>query len=273
MRLAINYSPPAAKLVQSGQIEVDLFKTPDWEWMISEAQIIKPVTVHFRFDAGNDSLEQVDWNYVDRLAKRSDTPYINLHLDARGSFYPGIPVDTNNKVEKELVYKTILSDVMKVVKRFGAERIIVENCFSQGEDGKTMRLCEEPELITRVVEETGCGFLLDIAHAIIAAKHIRLKPGEYMSRLPVKSLKEMHFTGINHFQQTGRWMDHLAIREKDWHWLDWVLKHIRGGEWSQPWLLVFEYGGVGEPFEWRSDPQVITWQVPELYERVKSMGE
>jgi hypothetical protein len=37
MYLAINYSAPAAKLVQTGKIDIDYFKTPDWEWMVAEA--------------------------------------------------------------------------------------------------------------------------------------------------------------------------------------------------------------------------------------------
>ena len=273
MKLAINYSIPAAELVQAGIIEIDLFKTPDWDWIINEAKAIKPVTIHYRFDAGNSSLEQVDWNKVDEFSKKTGTPYTNLHLDARGSYYPGIPVDTKNKAEVESVFKTIRSDIMKVVDKFGAERTIVENCFSLGEGGNTMRLCNQPELITRLVEETGCGFLLDISHAMIAAKTIGLKPDVYLSRLPVHKLKEMHFTGIHHFRETGLWMDHLAIRKQDWHWLDWVLDRLRGGEWSPPWLLVFEYGGIGQQFEWRTKPGVIKQQVPMLYERVKAVTD
>jgi hypothetical protein len=61
-------------------------------------------------------------------------------------------------------------------------------------------------------------------------------------------------------------MDHVWITGEDWFWLEWVLKHIRSVEWSHPRLQAFEYGGVGEPFEWRSDPQVRLEQVPRLAE-------
>ena len=52
--------------------------------------------------------------------------------------------------------------------------------------------------------------------------------------------------------------------------LDWVLERIKSGQWASPWLLAFEYGGVGEKFAYRSNPQVIEEQVPQLYERVKA---
>jgi hypothetical protein len=90
-----------------------------------------------------------------------------------------------------------------------------------------------------------------------------MNPDEDISRLPMQQLKELHFTGIRHNRINGRWMEYLSIQKKDWHWLDWVLNRIHSVEWNTPWLLVFEYGGAVEPFEWRSYPEVIIEQVPE----------
>ena len=83
MYLAINYSPQAAHLLQSGQIEIDYFKTPDWDWMVSEAQDLRPVAVHFTLEAGNNGLGEVDWTKVQHLVQITNTPYINIHVDAR----------------------------------------------------------------------------------------------------------------------------------------------------------------------------------------------
>ena len=147
--------------------------------------------------------------------------------------------------------------------------MIIENSPYRAEEGNTLRLCVLPEMITRVVNETGCGLLLDISHAIISAKSLGIDPDEYISQLPLGKLKEMHFAGIQQNQTTGQWIDHVSIQESDWQWLDWVLDRIHSGECSAPWLLAFEYGGVGEPFEWRSNPEVILEQVPKLYEHIK----
>jgi hypothetical protein len=78
----------------------------------------------------------------------------------------------------------------------------------------------------------------------------------------------MHFAGIHHLD--GQMIDHLSILEEDWHRLDWVLDRIRSGEWSQPWMLALEYGGVGTVFDWRSDPMVIADQVPRLLEKLRA---
>ncbi len=264
MHLAINYSSAAAKLVQDGKINIDYFKTPDWDWMVEEAKLLRPVAVHFTLEAGNNSLGEVDWEKVRMLSQFTQTPYINLHLDARHSHYPEIPVNTTNITDVERVLDTILADVMIVVERFEPERVIIENSPYREEEGNTMRLCVLPDIITRVVSETGCGLLLDISHAIITARHLGVEPDKYISELPLHQLKEMHFAGVHQNHITGRLMDHLSIQESDWHWLDWVLTRIHSGEWETPWLLAFEYGGVGGPFEWRSNPEVILQQVPEL---------
>jgi uncharacterized protein len=271
MKLAINYSRPAASLVQSAQITVDYFKTPDWEWMIDEAREIRPAAVHFTLEAGNNNLGQVDWDRITRICESTGTPYINLHLDARGCYYPGLPVETTDQANARQVVKIIQADIEQVVEKFGPKHIILENSPYRAEEGNTMRCCVEPDLVRQMVEETGCGLLLDISHALITSRTLAMEPREYLKRLPVNRIKELHFAGIHRNPMTGQWMDHLSIQEEDWTWLDWVLERIRGGEWSAPWMLAFEYGGIGEPFEWRSDPQVIAEQVPQLFERVNNL--
>ncbi len=66
----------------------------------------------------------------------------------------------------------------------------------------------------------------------------------------------------------GELEDHLGIQQPDWEVLTGVLENIHTGCWGDPWMLAFEYGGVGDLFAWRSDPDVIARQVPRLYAQV-----
>lgn len=273
MHLAINYSPAAARLVRSGIIDIDYFKVPDWDWMIAEAQQLRPVAVHFTLDAGNDGLGHVDWDKIRALAQLTGTRYINLHLDARQDSYPDLPLDTTNATDIKRVFDTIYADVMAVAQRFGSERVIIENSPYQAMDGQTLLLCAQPDLIAQVISETGCGLLLDISHAIITALHLGMDPEDYISQLPMQALKELHFAGIHPDLVNGGLMDHLSIQTEDWHRLDWTINCIQTGGWNTPWMLAFEYGGVGEPFEWRTDPEVIAAQVPELYKHIRALSE
>jgi hypothetical protein len=117
MHLAINYSHPAAKLVQTGKINIDFFKAPDWTWLVSEAQTIRPVAVHFTLEAGNASLGHVDWKAVENLAQVTATPYINLHLDSKREHFPYLSVDTTDPADVKQVFDVLLSDVTSVVER------------------------------------------------------------------------------------------------------------------------------------------------------------
>jgi hypothetical protein len=105
--------------------------------------------------------------------------------------------------------------------------------------------------------------LLDVSHARIAAHYIGMNAKEYIEALPVRRLREMHFTGIHNWN--GYRMDHLPILEDDWPWLDWVLENVNNGAGGKSELLAFEYGGIGEFFERFSDSEVMAVQVPRLY--------
>lgn len=135
MLLAINYSYPAAKLVKTGKIQIDRFKTPDWNWLIEDASKLRPVGVHFTLEAGNGTLDKVDWDAVETLAEKTSTPFINLHLDARREHYPGLPMDVHDLAEVDRIQKIMLQDVYKAVQQLGAERVIIENSPYRGEAG------------------------------------------------------------------------------------------------------------------------------------------
>lgn len=54
----------------------------------------------------------------------------------------------------------------------------------------------DPSVLSEIVRETGCGFLLDIAHAQMTSMCLRLDVKNYISQLPLNHLKELHITGI-----------------------------------------------------------------------------
>jgi uncharacterized protein (UPF0276 family) len=266
MKLAINYSQQASQLLAEGHIDIDLFKCPDWQGMISQALIQRPVAVHFTLTAGNGTLKSTDWEVVSQLLEKTGTPYVNLHLESSVQDFPGIPPDTIDPIHYQQIRNNLLEDVSLAVTLFGSDRVIIENVPYRGVEGNVLRPSVEPELINSIHGETGCGLLLDISHARIAARTLGVNEQTYMAQLPVVALKELHFTGLH--QRKRHLQDHLEILESDWPVLDWVLERIHLGEWARPWMLAFEYGGVGEKYAWRCDPLVIEKQVPLLYERV-----
>ncbi len=92
----------------------------------------------------------------------------------------------------------------------------------------------QPDRITEVVSETGCGLVLDTGHARVSAARLGLDAHDYLARLPLNQLVEVHVSGPR--VRDGRLVDaHEPLEEIDYALLDWVLKQAR------PQLVALEY--------------------------------
>jgi uncharacterized protein (UPF0276 family) len=271
---ALNYSVEAADLLRQGQIAPDRFKCPDWPDMIAEAQQFAPVYVHFALRAGAGTLAATDWARVAALLEQCDTPYVNVHLAPMQPDMPHIPLDTTDPAHAAAIRERLLHDVGAVVEQFGAERVSVENVPYFGHIPDTypiLRPAAEPALIRQVLEETGCGLLLDLSHARIAARYLGYDEQEYVAALPTERLRELHITGLRKID--ALWHDHMPMVGDDWPAFAWALERIAAGAWARPWVVSFEYGGVGGPFVGRSEAAVIAEQVPRLMQMMHAAAE
>jgi uncharacterized protein len=292
MNFAVNYSQPAAALLRDARISLDRFKCPAWPDLVVAAQLAHPVYVHFPLKIGlgiGDALDTEtngppDWGKIEALLRQTDTQYVNLHFIPRPGDYPAMPADTTESAHVDLLVENTLRDIAAVRARFGAERVIIEN---EGNALYGLRPVCLPRVIRRVVEESGCGFLLDLSHARLVASYLDMDEQTYISALPVGRLRELHITGIQYFDEfwvnllrkdgaaesdipnfAGRRMDHLPMTVSDWEMVEWALAQIRAGAWTQPWMVAYEYGGIGKPWESVTLKECLEQQVPRLYHMV-----
>ncbi len=257
MEFAINYSTQAGVLACAGRLKLDRFKLPDWPDLILEAQQRLPVAVHFGLDAGRARLSEKKMKRALEIADQTGTPYVNLHLGCKRGDFPENSLNSTNSQLRRAVYERIRSDIILALQVVPAERLILENVPFRP-NGNVLRAWVDPSLIRGLVEETGCGFLLDIPHARISAHYLGVDERLYMLSLPVERVRELHFTGVQTFGELL--LDHLPALDGDWRALEWVLARIKDGTISAPWMLALEYGGVGEKFNWRSSAQDIESQ-------------
>ncbi len=256
IQLAVNYSLEAEALEQAGLVRFDLCKLPDWPDLVAEMAPRRDSYIHFTLAAGLNAPFEPDWALIERLLKMTGTVYVNLHLVAPPDLNPLDPD------EVEAVLCKACDDVNRVVERYGSQSVILENVPVVGSRNHHLLPVVMPAAICRVISETGCGLLLDLAHARLAARALGLDEREYIQALPVQRIRELHITGIGLHE--GDWVDHMEMQPEDWDLLDWALDRIRLGEWAQPGIAAFEYGGVGAPFQWRSSRKVLAEQVPLL---------
>jgi sugar phosphate isomerase/epimerase len=270
VEFSVNYSIEAIELLSRGEIRVDRIKCADWPEMISEAKKAGEVYVHFPFDVGAINGRVADVARAQSMIEDTDTPYVNFHVVSYARDYPELLRDSTDAAATRTFTDRLLKDINCAIANFGRSRVIVENIPWFGATGEFHRFSVDPDLISRAVKETGVGFLLDISHARIAAHYLNVDARQYIERLPLDHLRELHVTGIR--MHNGRLADHLDLQDEDWTFFDWAIDRIKTGDWSTPWTVAFEYGGIGDPFKWRSSIDVLRDQVPRLYEKVKRIA-
>ena len=266
MKFAVNYTPQAAELLKTGAISFDLFKCPDWPDVVDIALQHHPVYVHFPLMTRPVSLQTVDWAQVERLLKQTGTHFVNMHVAPHAGDFPGMSQDTHDPHWRAKIMELVIRSIQTVVQRFGKEKIILENVpWDPDPKYAIPRPVIEPPFIQEVIAETGCGLLLDLAHARIAALHLGIDPIAYADSLPCPQLRELHITGTQYSDERQCWIDHFAMTDDDWLLAAYAMDHIRAGRWPQPEIIALEYGGVGPLFDWRSDSEVLRRDVSRLH--------
>jgi uncharacterized protein len=270
MKFAINYSPQAEQLLHDGTIQVDVFKCPSWDDLVPRIHQSHPAYVHFGFMAGRNQLDDVDLDWVEQWLNTTDTRVINSHLVVcEDDFAKGESITVDAVIER------VVRDIEVFGKRFGNKRVIVENIPypDPGWNDGLLKEAVDPAVISQIVEQTGCGLLLDIAHAIRACEGL----GEtdikgYLNAMPTHALRELHVVGIlPDIDANGVRQDHYELLESDWDMVEWSIAQIRDGKWNEPDVMAFEYGGVGPMFESRSKLSVIAEQGSRLYQLAQSV--
>ncbi|MGC9523032.1 MAG: DUF692 family multinuclear iron-containing protein [Anaerolineae bacterium] len=295
MEFAVNYSSAAAELMARGAITTDRFKCPAWPDLIdrlTSAMPQIPIHVHFPLLVGTGLGHPIDtetgsvpdWARIEDLMARTGTRWVSAHLGPRPEDHPGL-AERPWKDQVRTVTDALIHDLEPLVARFGAERVVGENIFEFF--GMHLRAAVMPEVLTTVIETVGCGLLLDLSHARLAARDLGVDAREYIDALPVNYLRELHVTGIQRFDATwvermkatgvgatkiarlaGQWIDHLPMTEEDWSFFAWAIERIREGAWRTPDIVAFEYGGIGPEFEALTLPKELATQVPRLYAMV-----
>ena len=263
-KVAINFSPEAAELKAAGALELDLFKVPDWDDLIAQAQQLAPVYVHFPHQIGA-AREKPELERSAALMSATGTGSFNVHVAPSSERFSSLAVgDASDDAVAAVVY-ALVADLQPAVEAFGAQAVIAENLIYRGEEHHLLRAGVEPAALHELVERSGCGFLLDVSHARISAATLGVDPWAYLDALPVHALQELHFSGVDVLD--GALRDHLPLQEPDWSFVDGVVGRIKAGAWPAPATVALEYGGVGPVFGWRSDGFVIAEQLPRLYEK------
>lgn len=257
MRFAVNYSVPMEKLLREGAVDCDQLKCPEWENIVSAARPLRPVHVHFEIVAGNGGFDHLDFDLIRTMLASTQTPHLNCHLMGRPDLDPSSPSDRRKLVESWVSEMQYLKEQVPGVKLVAENLPYIPESYGNA-------IGSSPEIIKQAIVEADAGLLFDLSHARISCHYLGMNLEDYVARLPMDRLSELHITGLRYY--CGYLNDHFEMHPEDWEAAEWARAQIRAGAWREPEIAAFEYGGVGEVFGWRTQEWVLRQQVPRLAE-------
>ena len=135
---------------------------------------------------------------------------------------------------------SLLCHQVERASRFLNLPVILENVPPPPDPDGLCNYDNYPELLGQVIERTGCGLLLDLGHARIAANQTHLPVYDYLDRLPLEKTRQIHISGPR--LRNGALYDaHQPLVDEDYRLLEWALAH------TDPEVVTLEYYQEKEP--------------------------
>jgi len=143
------------------------------------------------------------------FVKSTDQKWLSFHFDHKSSYM-------SNDFDK-----TIENNISKIRKYCGDNiQILIENVPPTGTN---QDWCMDPEVISEYCRKYDFGFLLDIAHLIVASKFRGEKVEEYLSKLPLGKVKEIHVSGCLKLPDGSYLDNHTECNSRVYKLLEYVL--------------------------------------------------
>lgn len=225
--LAVTDFPVAIDLVARGSLQVDYLETGGHYVERTVGQLPEqPLLLHngvYEWSLGDPrAIERPDAVPLTlRRLERTRAPWLSVHL---GFSAAEVAFDEWMRAASPAMRRDeLLANICRNARAL-AEAIpvplILENLdYCPG--GAYEHICEA-EFIAEVVAETGVGLLLDLAHAQVSAVRLGVPIGDYLARLPLDRVRQIHVSGPR--EVCGVLADaHETLRERDYALLREVL--------------------------------------------------
>jgi uncharacterized protein (UPF0276 family) len=198
----------------------------------------QPMLLHnsvFNWSLGHpDALAQQDvLLHTQRRLQATRAPWLSVHLgfSAADISFDGWTRAHSAPFDRDILMTTICQNLACLMHALPVP-VLVEN-LDYNPGGAYEHICE-PGFITAVVERTGAGLLLDLAHARVSAARMRMPIERYLAALPLDQVVQLHISSPR--WRDGRLADaHEHLLEDDYRLLQTVL------DTTQPRAITLEY--------------------------------
>lgn len=244
MRIGCNWSKALKYLLENGDVKIDYIKSGAYGTFDEEFNTMRsfrPILIHglgYLEHAGMKDIGIVDFNFANSTIKKCGSPHYGLHLAIENS-------EMDPGMTDEDIYER-MSRQIRIFKKHLSVPLLLENIPDSPYD----RVVYDhypyimPEQINRAVLDNDVSFLLDLTHAKITALFHGWDIHEYIRRLPLERVAEIHVNGPGYDKDGFPADTHQAMGDEDYELLDWVLNF------TNPAIVTLEYVGVeGEDYD------------------------
>ena len=230
--LAANGYAELYELLDRGEVPIEFIKcplSPDSQVDVDRALSYRPVVLHCWGPPGYSATQPVipEPELLRDLAQKTGTPFVSVHLE----YEP----ERDGSMDADALLARIREQV-DLLRELAQKQILLENVPFYPWQNKP-RWGTDPELITAAVEASEAAFLLDLAHARVAAWHRGDDIRDYLAALPLHKAREVHISGPR-MAEEGLRDRHMALTEEDYDLLDWVMTKAPMVE-----IVTVEYAG------------------------------
>jgi uncharacterized protein (UPF0276 family) len=234
IQLGVAVSKSSVALAKAGQLDVDYIQYYAQLGVENMHSVLpyKPVMLHdlpepFWLNYENPFQENV-MKISRELVDLAKSPWLSTGIGASAEPQahrdgPYREADPEDLQSRETVIANITRHGRRLKDWLGDTPLLLEN-YNYHPTNAYEYICE-PELFSFLLDEIGCGMLLDLAHARISANNMGWKdPESYLSALPLNKVREVH---TNHPGWEGDQMVdmHQPLQPDDLPILGWVLEH------------------------------------------------
>ncbi len=214
---------------------VDILEMAGWD--LGNRDIGQPCLLHnLDLDFSLAVPGVIDQSWVERCSsaiERTRSPWFSLHLgfSAEEVRFRDHMLPVSEILDRDACRERMI-EAVDFACRHLAVPVLVEN-LDYCPEGAYEHICE-PSFIAEVVEATGCGLLLDLAHMQVSADWLGYEFEDYAAQLPLERVVEIHLSSP---RRVGDRLDdgHFDLVECDFRLLEWILQRC------EPQAVVLEY--------------------------------
>lgn len=237
--LTVNYSPALADLLKKGSLAIDGVEVGSWytpEQVRSFRRSLPdlPFTYHAGSLATGLQTQKMSLPLLGEYLAATGSPWLSFHIE----LLPVYIYMLGNRLGIHLPPPKTQNALQQFLELFGSIRsavrvpLLLENLMSLRQ--AKYHYAADPQMIRAIIERTGAGFLLDIAHARIAAAYREQHVHAYIESLPLDKVEQIHASGAR--RKNGLLYDaHEPLQEEEYQLLEWVLQRC------QPEAVTLEY--------------------------------